>query len=180
MLNTKFIKIIITILITMVVVFAFIFIQKSQTPAKGGVGTESPTIENRVIFNTNSTSSSVSTQPEKNVNITEYREGGEDVRYNQINKILLNWNITKEPELLRQALILSRSADNEAILESWRPFMSKNSSDLIKTIDTSTDMEQARKDIYLIFQWYIELSGEYQTLTPSKKTEIQKQYNQLK
>ena len=194
MLNTKFIKIIILISTILLITFSIIFINKNR---KNTNNTASDSVKNntegRVIFETN-TNNTINTQEnntstssnqnlvEKNsdVNIVDYREGPEDITYNQINKNLYDWSTTKDPELIKQSLKLSESADNETILESWRPFMATNSSELIKLIPKSDNIQKTKSDIHLIFEWYIELSGDFEKLSSSKKQEILKQYNDLK
>ncbi len=189
MLNTKFIRIIIIILISFLIIFSYFYVNnKKQTQLNIEVSTSTQTvISDRVVFGKNETlgdkkldDTSTLLKNNLDVNVVSYKDGVEDVEYNNLNKILFNWEITKNPELLSQALSLSESADNEVLLEAWRPFISKNSSELIKIINTSSDIKKTKANVYLIFQWYVELSGEYENLSSAKKQEITKQYNQLK
>lgn len=191
----KFIKITIIILSITVFLFGIFYIQsknnaKNQENIKTDVNIQENSIQNRTVFRTNTNtlstnntiinSESESTTSEELLINIEYTEGVEELENIKIKKLLFDWEITKDSELLKQALVLSKSTDNETVLEAWRPFMSKNSAELVKIIYKSNKIEETKKDIYSIFEWYIELSGEFETLTNAKKQEILKQYNQLK
>lgn len=191
----KFTKITIIIISIVITILGVVFIlninnKDQESLSDTDINIEKNSAGNRTVFNTNTkeipvngtenNSEVVATENKTEVNTVEYKEGFEEIENNKINKILFDWNTTKDPELLKQAVFMSRSADNETILESWRLFMSSNSSELIKTIYRSDNIQQTKNDVLLIFQWYIELSGEFEKLSNTKKQEILKQYNQLK
>lgn len=191
MLNTKFIKIIIIILTILILSAGFVFIQKNKTKnTVTETNQDTAATENRVIFNTKntnnvvetdySTSSGTSTPLEQKTNVVEYQQGPEDLQYTKTSKLLFDWNTTKDPEILKIVLKSTESADNETLLEAWRPFMSKNSAELIKLIDTSSDIKQTKTNIRLVFEWYIELSGDFEKLSSAKRQEIMRQYQLLK
>jgi hypothetical protein len=193
MLNTKFIKIIIAIVIVLVLIFTFIFIKNNNI----GVGSENTNSTStltgsngRPVLNTNlgnnpdtSTSSNSIGEVDEytNVDPNDYNNTNpESVLKKKIEKILSNWSITKDPNLLREALVLSEGLDNEVVFEAWVPFMKTDSSELVKLITTSTNTQKTKATIRGIFEWYIELSGEYEKLTIGKKQQVTNQYNQLK
>jgi exopolysaccharide biosynthesis protein len=191
MLNIKFIKIIIIILIILILPIGFIFIQKNKTKKTvTETNQDATTMENRVIFktkNTNnvvetdySTSSEISTPLEQKTNVVEYQQGPDDLLYTKTSKLLFDWNTTKDPEILKTVLKNTEGADNEGLLEVWRPFMQKNSSELIKIIDTSPNIKQTKSNIRLIFEWYIDLSGDFEKLSSVKKQELMRQYQLVK
>lgn len=177
--NIKIIIILITLILISIIVFILLN-KKNKSVNIDTVATEQEnTVENRNTFNTNKT-----TQTNKDIvvqqNIVEGDKGEEDYIYKNIQKNIFNWNITKDPELLKKSITLSENASNETILESWRSFMTSNSSELIKLVNTSSNSIEDKETVRLIFEWYINLSGEYEKLSASKKAEISNQYKLLK
>ena len=195
MLNIKFTKIIIIILTILILSAGFIFIQKNKTKNTiTETNQDTAVTENRVIFKTKNTNTVIetdystssetlngtSTPLEQKTNTVEYPPSEDDLQHIKTSKLLFDWNTTKDIEVLKTVLKNTEGADNEALLEVWRPFMSKNSAELIKLIETSSNIKQTKTNIRLIFEWYIELSGDFEKLSATKKQEIMRQYQLLK
>lgn len=179
--QSKYIKIAIAVIILLILIFVFVFINKSTKENSDDIVATSTPNNDRVPFNT--VNNNYSYVPEPNTNTTAYEayeKNSEDTAYKDIKKILSNWEITKDPKMLKEALALSAGADNESRLEPWRLFISKDSKELMKIINSSSNMKETSKDVYTIFEWYIYLSGEYENISPQKKQEILGQYTQLK
>ncbi len=193
MLNPKFIKIIIVTVIVLVLIFTFLFIKNNNIGADPENTNSTSTLtgnSGRPVLNTNlGSNSNTSTDNDSTGGIGEYTNvdpndynntSPESVLKNKIEKILSNWNITKDPNLLKEALVLSEGLDNEVVFEAWIPFMKTDSSELVKLISTSANTQKTKATVRGIFEWYMELSGEYQKLTNGKKQQLTNQYNQLK
>jgi hypothetical protein len=194
MLNSKFIKIAAILLIVFIITIFFVFFTNSPKSSDNQNNTEETTAgieKSRLPLNTK-TSSNTSQDinqynpetdiqdKEKNVDLLDNTITKEEQIKNTIEKRLRDWKITKDENLLRGALTLSENADNEAILSAWTSFMSTDSGELLKIIDSSVDAKRTKGNIGLIFEWYIELSGEYEKLSGAKKQQLTNQYNQLK
>jgi hypothetical protein len=104
----------------------------------------------------------------------------EENKLQNIEKNLFNWELTKDNTFLTEALKLTENTDNEAFVDKWSVFMSKNSSELIKIIDSSEDIKKTSTTVYSIFDWYINFNIEYGKLPNTKRQEINRQYQQLK
>jgi hypothetical protein len=147
-------------------------------------------INDRTVLNTNTdlkqnleeNISSTTTPPAVDINmsIPDTSLNKEDVVGQDIRKKLSNWELTRDENKLREALALTSKTNNEVVLSSWVDFMKKNSSELIKILSKSTDINKTKTDIYQIFDWFITMSGEYDALSTSKKQEIKTQYQKLK
>ena len=191
MLNSKFIKIIIAITVVLLAIIIFLYIRNNNTTTEtvGDIPVQVGS-DGRPVLNTgtstNTNNSGQQTNPDtsvSNANISPNDfagNGPEDMTKKKIEKILFNWNITKDENSLREAVVLSENIDNEIIFEAWIPFMGMNSAELVKIINTSTDIQKTKSTIRGIFEWYIELSGEYEKLSSAKKQQLTNQYNQLK
>lgn len=192
MYNSKFIKIIIAITLIPVAVFVFIYIQNK---AKTKTTTDTPNTEStikindRTTLNTNTdpkqsvqeNSSSATTSTESiNTSIPDDSPNKEDLISQDIQKKLSDWALTKDENKLREALTLTSKTNNEVILNAWVDFMKKDSSELIKILNSSSDIIKTKADMYEIFDWFINMSGEYDALPSSKKQEIKTQYQKLK
>jgi len=189
MINTKYIKITISVITILVIVFAVLFINNNnKTLNTNNNETNEPTDNvNRPIFDTKVNNFSTTTTQDNIIDSTtedytntEGQIGQEDVISRQIKQKLFNWNITKDIELLKESIKLTEGADNEVVLGAWRDFMSKNSTELIKVVNTSSDGIKTKETVKLILEWYIDLSGDYEKLSSVKKQEISNQYKQLK
>lgn len=192
MLNSKFIKIIVVIVIILILAFTFLFVRKNNQAivSENTNSTSTLTADNgRPVLNTNFSNNSATTTENTtvsennytNVNPADYAGSGpEDILRKKIEKILFNWGVTKDEKSLRDAIALSENADNEAVLSAWISFMKTDSAELVKIINTSTDIKRTKNTVSTIFQWFIELSGEYEKLSPAKKQQLTNQYNQLK
>ncbi len=191
--NSKFIKIILIILTLFVIIFGILYtirLRNAEPSTPETDGKSSLTSTGRTIFNTaignNSESkefpqnSEISSSSTKNVDTEDFKDGQEDIIHKKIEKLLFDWETTKDKNLLIEAINLSANADNEVILSAWTDFMKKNSAELVKVITGSSNEKQTREDIRRIFEWYVELSGEYEKLSSTKRQEISRQYQQLK
>ena len=194
--NTNIVKIIIiiTLLVLCIGVWFAMKIKKDSTVNPEVLeNTQTSTIDTRrVNFNTQNPSSSIldsatsspessnisSTTPE--INPLDYIETAEAKISQKIKKLLSDWSIIKDKNLLIEGLKLSEGADNESILEAWTDFMKKDSIELLKLTNTSSNIKKTKNDVRLIFEWFINLSGEYEKLSSGKRIEIKNQYNQLK
>lgn len=187
MLNNKFIKIIIAIIVVFILIFSYLFMkEKNVTTNTKNISTAEN--DSRLPLNTDTNNTGTTTvggngyyTNTPNLNPTDYSSNNpEDILKNKIEKLLFNWSLTKDESTLREALVLSEGIDNEVVLEAWIPFMKENSNELIKLINTSSNKQKTKTTINIIFQWYIQLSGEYEKLSNSQKLQIKNQYNQLK
>lgn len=183
--NTKFLKIIIAIIVILILVFLVLVIGKNKGAEDlKDIPSNTDEVTNRPVFQTNTSSNSTSTNDYIPNDTSDYMNetgrGPEDVLNKKISKILFDWTITRDENSLREALALSENADNEAILEAWVPFMQKDSAELLKLINTSSDGKRTKAGISVLFQWYINLSGDYEKLSTAKRQQITNQYNQLK
>lgn len=181
------------IAIVLVLAFAYLFIRRNNNPTTtetiDGVPVQVGS-DGRPILNTststNTNNGGQQTNPDtsvSNANISPNdfaSNNPEDITKKKIENILFNWNITKDESSLREAITLSEDIDNEIIFEAWIPFMGTNSAELIKLVNTSTNIQKTKVTIKGIFEWYVELSGEYEKLSSAKKQQITNQYNQLK
>lgn len=186
MLNNKFIKIIIAIVIIFVLIFIYLLTTRKDSTA-GTEHTLTTESGGRLPLNTNNSGTTTSKVENgyytdtSNLNSTDHDNNNQDdILKNKVEKTLFNWNITKDESTLREAVALSEDVDNEVVLEAWIPFMKTNSNELIKLINTSSDKQKTEATVQVIFQWYIELSGEYEKLSSGQKQQLTDQYNQLK
>jgi flagellar basal body-associated protein FliL len=193
--NIKYIKIIIIILIILAIVFGFIIINNNNNKKNVTNNNTETSISNNgnsretLKTNTNTKNNeefinnyytiSTSTQNTNNEKIDDV-VSLEKTKLQNIEKNLFNWELTKDVAFLKEALKLTEDSDNEAFVDKWSIFMSKNSSELIKMVDSSTDIKKNSMTAYLIFDWYINLNVEYKKLSNTKRQEINRQYQQLK
>ncbi len=179
--NTKYIKIVSIIITTFLLIFIVLYINnrniKNNTPVN--------TINNQQNKdysrnNLNTKTSTTTVEVRDFTNMSEGVPGKEEEINKKIKQNLQDWEITKDKKLLEDSLKLTLNTDNEAVLEAWVNFIPKNSSELIKIIDTSTNKLEVEKTVKLILDWYINLSGNYDKLSPTQKSTISNQYKQLK
>ena len=186
----KLIKITIYIIITLLIIYLYL-IYFNNKKLKTGTETQNqntvseidknifPVDKNKINNLSSSTNKNDKHEDEINnidqKNIVEL----ESIKNKNIKDLLNNLEITKDEELLKEALNISKSIDNEFALASWNNFLSKNSKELLYISNKSTNKIEDTKYIVTIFEWYIDLSGEFESLNQSKKQEILNQLEQL-
>ncbi len=105
----------------------------------------------------------------------------ENLLLHDIQTNLSNWQATKDLAYLEQAINQSTDPDNESVLEVWGFLIAAGPSGLANAFGQSL-IEEGKAPIetgIFIFDWFIELSGDYGSLSSAKKQEILKAREQL-
>lgn len=97
----------------------------------------------------------------------------------KIKDNLSSWVKNQNIELLEETLLLTlENNSNESFFEPWRDFIKNNSSKFLSTLNQNTD-EKLLLSTYYIYDWFINLSGEYEKLTHQEKQGISKDFMQI-
>lgn len=128
------------------------------------------------------TPTSVATSSGQPTTITTKPYNSENVLQDKISILLQEWQTTGKPASLKEALTLSTGTSNETVLYAWVPIMSSRSSEVVSLIESTTDNERssllnASSDI---FEWFVELSGVYETLSPAARQDVIEGYGKIK
>ncbi len=186
----KLIKITIYIIITLLIIYLLlIYINNKKLKTNIDTKNQNTVVEsNENIFPVdkkgfNNTSSSTNKYDANKDEINNINQKNiielESIKNKNIKDLLTNWEITRDEELLKEALNISKSIDNEFALASWINFLSNNSKELLYISNKSLNKKEDTEYIITIFEWYIDLSGEYELLNQSKKQELLNQLKQL-
>lgn len=175
--RNKIIIISILVILILGIVYMFYINNKKNSAKQDNQNTESNTSLNteRPGFNTN-------TQTQKPItNSFPPPDNTEINKYNDINNSFSDWKITKDQETLKKLIDLSGGSDNETFYEPWIEFfVSNNSNELMKIVNTSNDKKNTSQKVFYIYEWFIYGSGEYENISAGKKQVIFSEFNQLK
>ena len=161
----KLIKITIYIIITLLIIYLYL-IYFNNKKLKTGTETQNQNTVSEIDKNifpvdknkSNNLSSSTNKNDKHEDEINNIDQKNivelESIKNKNIKDLLNNWEITKDEELLKEALNISKSIDNEFALASWNNFLSKNSKELLYISNKSTNKIEDTKYIVTIFEWY--------------------------
>lgn len=112
----------------------------------------------------------------KNISVPIYYE---TALLEDINKNILQWSQSKNNQYLEDALILTfKNRDNETSFEPWAEQVQKNSSQILLLLSKDSSIETLTS-AYTIYEWFIQLSGQYEKLIPEKKQSISRDFMQI-
>jgi uncharacterized membrane protein len=186
--NKKIMWIVIILLLLVVIVNVSFYLFKNNKIISETIKKEGTEENNKVETNTKVSPNKSKDQPQQPT--TTQDKTKQNLQTNNINEInevetgrkiqtkLNEWDKNKNKSFLKEALKITGSPNNEAILNPWGPLVKTNSSAIFELTKEATKEELLT--IFFIFEWFVEGSGDFENISIDKKIEIKNQYFDIK
>ena len=166
-------KILIGLLLLALIIFIIYFLRQEKNITQNPVSPQ----ENSIQAQRNTVKGQQEDVPlKKSASAPIYDE---TILLEDIKKNISQWSESKNVEYLKNALLITyKNINNETSFEPWLQEIQNNSSQITLSLNKDSSIETLTS-AYTIYEWFIQLSGQYEKLSPEKKQSISRDFMQI-